>query len=104
KIESNTSAMNLHVSVADDIDISILDKDFLPDVFIQKTSNIYNRLEDSQTILFEIKGVSKHLQELSIETNIEIKKKYDALKVFVLGSCVTRDAFELPESRQFKLV
>lgn len=104
KIESKTSVMNLKVAVADDIDISILNKDFLPNEFIQKTSSTYNQLDDCQTILFEFKGVSKQLKELLVETNIEIKKKYDALRVFVLGSCVTRDSFELPEARQFKLV
>lgn len=59
-------------------------------------------LEKCQTIVFKIKSIDVNTS-VSIETNIALEKKDTAKKVFILGSCVTRDALELADESCFKL-
>lgn len=100
KVESVKACLQLKIDALKNVsNVKILMNDDLPSQFIQKISKRYNVLDDCQTVIFEICPIDP-LQTISVQTHIEIAKK-DSCKVFVLGSCVTRDAFEFSEKDQF---
>lgn len=82
--------------------IEILHAAKLPKQYLQKTSKKLNVLESTKTIVFKFKSIQP-FSKLSVKTLITITPHKK--RVFVLGSCVTRDAFELAESKnRFELV
>lgn len=102
KVESDNAILSLHLHNFSNIsNIKVLARDDLPKEFIQKISKNYNKLESSQTVIFEIKSTNLE-QEVIIKTNMKIEKN-NQTKIFILGSCVTRDALELAKKGQFVL-
>lgn len=103
KVESNRACLHLKIDNFNNVsNVKILIGNELPGEFIQKISKNYNILDDCQTAIFEIKSIDPSLT-VSVQTNIEIEKKDSCIRVFILGSCVTRDAFELAQEGQFKI-
>lgn len=102
-VESEKARLNLSIcNLINVLEFEILSGNTLPADFVQEISKSYNLLEKCQTIVFKIKSIDVNMS-VSIETNIALEKKDTAKKVFILGSCVTRDALELADESCFKL-